>query len=793
MANDILYHEVAEIIRSVLAKEQSVRKAVYGNTQMRDDAASSIRNGEETVHEEPKCNPFGTRYLTDEDRVWEHNAWDNVNWSEEMEEHARKVVEIQKTQAIDYSKAKELVNEPAKQWDAFYSQHNNNFFKDRNWLLKEFPELDMNNYSGDSTVRVLEVGCGVGNTSLPLIQWDEHRRMFLYSCDYSDVAVQVLKQNDSYDSTRICGFVWDITQEAPVDAPAKDSLDYVVCIYVLSAIHPSKVRVAIDNLVALLKPGGMLLLKDYGRFDLTQLRFKKDRYIEENLYCRGDGTLVYFFTKDELDELLRAAGLVQQANFVDKRLIVNRAKQNKKSLLRLSCETLRFRSLFDEILKDPELHQIADDPEIKGDVNLAYVLLYEFLAGAGLGRASPRLRGVIYRHTKAIHDREKALAADGRGVAAIKESGQETESASLIPRYARINTLKWTKEEAIETLSSEDWNVIQISPEDDFAKRVGSMTEDEVLIDPHVENLLIFPHSNEFHRYWLVEQRYLILQDKASCLPAFLLDPPPGSQVFDTCAAPGMKTSHVASIIGGTGKVWAMDRSEERVGIMNQILEECGVENASVFHGDFLKTDVTDKKFSKVKYAIVDPPCSGSGMVKRLDELTGGNADKSRLEKLKNLQAMILKHALKFPKLQRAVYSTCSIHEEENEQVVDEVLLDTYVRQHFRLSPFVLPNWTHRGLGTYEFGNDCLRADPAKTLTNGFFVAVFKRISESAHAEEGRIKERKKKYGEVSDAADAIEKKDNDKKRRIEEVSRDEDACTALEMKKKKKSEQKRK
>ncbi|KAK6019802.1 hypothetical protein OSTOST_14551 [Ostertagia ostertagi] len=74
-----------------------------------------------------------------------------------------------------------------------------------------------------------------------------------------------------------------------------------------------------------------------------------------------------------------------------------------------------------------------------------------------------------------------------------------------------------------------------------------------VLVDPHIEGLLIFPHSNEFHRYWLVEQRYLILQDKASCLPACLLAPPPGSHVFDTCAAPGMKTSHVSAILGGTG------------------------------------------------------------------------------------------------------------------------------------------------------------------------------------------------------------------------------------------------
>ncbi|KAK5965833.1 Fe/B12 periplasmic-binding domain-containing protein [Trichostrongylus colubriformis] len=209
--------------------------------------------------------------------------------------------------------------------------------------------------------------------------------------------------------------------------------------------------------------------------------------------------------------------------------------------------------MFDDILKDPVVGQITSDPELNGDINLAYVLLYEFLAGAGLGRASPRLRGAIYKHTKAIHDKEKVLAQSGRGVVAIKEESDSSESAAFIPRYARINTLKWTSEEALERLRYEDWRVTYLSPEEDFVDRVASLAEDEVLVDPHVEGLLIFPHSNEFHRYWLVEQRYIILQDKASCLPAYLLAPPPGSHVFDTCAAPGMKTSHVAAMLGGTG------------------------------------------------------------------------------------------------------------------------------------------------------------------------------------------------------------------------------------------------
>lgn len=107
--------------------------------------------------------------------------------------------------------------------------------------------------------------------------------------------------------------VWDLADKQNLpEGIEPGSIDIIVMIFVLSALHPSEWRQAVSNvhrvsfpvtfpaithhILQMLRPGGMVLLRDYGRHDLTQLRFKEDRLLDDNLYVRGDGTRVYFFT-----------------------------------------------------------------------------------------------------------------------------------------------------------------------------------------------------------------------------------------------------------------------------------------------------------------------------------------------------------------------------------------------------------------------------------------------------------------------------------------------------------------
>lgn len=133
---------------------------------------------------------------------------------------------------------KKLENEASQFWDAFYDIHENKFFKDRHWLFTEFPELATETSTG---LRIFEIGCGVGNTILPILKHNTDRNLRVFGCDFSPKAINILQNHTEFDSNRCTAFVLDASVEDWGPVPFEEnSLDVIVLIFVLSAIHPEK-------------------------------------------------------------------------------------------------------------------------------------------------------------------------------------------------------------------------------------------------------------------------------------------------------------------------------------------------------------------------------------------------------------------------------------------------------------------------------------------------------------------------------------------------------------------------
>ena len=276
----------------------------------------------------------------------------------------------------------------------------------------------------------------------------------------------------------------------------------------------------------------------------------------------------------------------------------------------------------------------------------------------------------------------------------------------------------------------------------------------------------------------------IILQDKASCFPAYLAlkskpklsipsDGTNEGDFLDACAAPGNKASHIASILAsghGTGTqevaretiVFACERDSDRSKTLQSMLDRAGAHSTVkvLAKQDFLALNPQEQRFSNVTHILLDPSCSGSGIVGREDiptlvlpndpkkrapdrvkvqdiTVTGSSVqccnkkrkrdvacqrrsknagvdtpptpssstDTDRLRKLSNLQTQMLEHAFAFPSAKLVTYSTCSVYAVENEVVVLRALNSRIAkRQCWRLlrrneQADGLRMWPHRGDG----------------------------------------------------------------------------------------------
>lgn len=232
---------------------------------------------------------------------------------------------------------------PAKWWNQFYKNNTANFFKNRKWLQQEFPVLVEVTQEDAGPKVILEIGAGAGNTAFPVLANNKNPHLKIHACDFSKTAVEVMRNHEAYDTKHMQADVWDVAGDCLPPDVEEESVDVAIMVFVFSALSPREWARAVQNVHKVLKPGGLVCFRDYGRGDLAQVRFRKGRYLEENFYIRGDGTRVYFFDKDELAAIwsgnaTTVGGEAVNAEIpqfeienlgVDRRLLVNRAQKIK--------------------------------------------------------------------------------------------------------------------------------------------------------------------------------------------------------------------------------------------------------------------------------------------------------------------------------------------------------------------------------------------------------------------------------------------------------------------------------
>ncbi len=163
----------------------------------------------------------------------------------------------------------------------------------------------------------------------------------------------------------------------------------------------------------------------------------------------------------------------------------------------------------------------------------------------------------------------------------------------------------------------------------------------------------------------IFQEGYFSIQDESAALPVILLDPSPGDRILDLCAAPGGKTTYIAELTGNAGEVVAVDKYENKLGLIRRGCDRLGITNVT-----FETADARTLETAPADRILVDAPCSGLGTLRKKPDIKW-KREIGDIDMLAALQSSILGNAAKLLKPGGVlVYSTCTTEPEENQDQV---------------------------------------------------------------------------------------------------------------------------
>lgn len=219
------------------------------------------------------------------------------------------------------------------------------------------------------------------------------------------------------------------------------------------------------------------------------------------------------------------------------------------------------------------------------------------------------------------------------------------------PVYLRVNTLKTTREKAIEWLAE------------------NGVTASEV---PGLADALVLPAGKALPKPLRTDGRVEI-QDAGSQRISRLLAPQPGDRVIDACSGAGGKSLHLAALMENQGRVYAMDVDARKIAELERRAKRAGARCIQ----PRVITDATTTDFANAAdRLLIDAPCSGLGTLKRQPDLKW-RLKPAQLDRVRSIQKELLgSYTAMLKPGGRLVYATCSILPSENRAEV-ETLLDS--------------------------------------------------------------------------------------------------------------------
>lgn len=207
-----------------------------------------------------------------------------------------------------------------------------------------------------------------------------------------------------------------------------------------------------------------------------------------------------------------------------------------------------------------------------------------------------------------------------------------------------------------------------------------------------------------------------VVQEASAQLVSHVVNPHPGAIVLDLCAAPGGKSTHLAELMQGQGKIWACDRTASRLRKVQQNCERLQIENVETCLAD---SRILPPDLPTADYVLLDAPCSGLGTLHRHADARWRQTPET-VQALAQLQRELLIGAAEKTKPGGVlVYSTCTLHPNENQKVIADFLdgrSDWYLET---------PTGT---ASAFFFKEGLLTLWPHVSAMDGFFISRLRKV-----------------------------------------------------------------